>query len=201
MQSIGIFGGTFDPPHIGHLILAAEAQSEFKLERLLWVLTPDPPHKQNKAVTSLSYRQAMVELALAGNPDFELSRADMDRPGPHYAVDTVKIIAGQHPGARLMYLMGGDSLRDLPTWHDPAGFLAACDSIGVLRRPKARADMDALEKKIPGIGKKVCFMDAPLLDIAAHDIRERVAQGRPFRYYVPEKVYEYILENRLYPKK
>ncbi len=198
MQSIGIFGGTFDPPHIGHLILAAEAQAEFRLDRLLWVLTSDPPHKQDKVITSLPHRLAMVRLALADNPHFELSTVDIDRPGPYYAVDTLRILASENPEASLMYLMGGDSLRDLPLWHLPAEFVAACDAIGVLRRPGTAFDLEALEKVIPGIKQKVLFMDAPLLDIAARDIRQRVGQGRPFRYYLPEKVYEYILENELY---
>ncbi len=198
MPSIGIFGGTFDPPHIGHLILAAEAQAEFKLDRLLWVLTSDPPHKKNKAVTSLSHRLAMVNLALEELSGFELSRADIDRPGPHYAVDTVKIIASQFPRARLTYLMGGDSLGDLPAWHNPVGFVEACDAIGVLRRPGDAIDLQFLETKIPGITKKVLYMNAPLLDIAAHDIRNWVATGRPFRYYLPAKVYAYIVEKDLY---
>ncbi len=201
MQSIGIFGGTFDPPHIGHLILAAEAQAEFKLDRFLWVLTSNPPHKKDQVITSLPHRLAMVKLALAGNPHFELSTVDLDRPGPYFAVDTVRIMANENPGASLMYLMGGDSLRDLPAWHQPAEFVAACNSIGVLRRPGGMVDLDALEQQIPGLREQVHFMDAPLLDIAAHDIRERVAEDRPFRYYVPEKVYEYILENGLYRKR
>ncbi len=94
--------------------------------------------------------------------------------------------------------MGGDSLRDLPTWHDPAGFVSACHSIGVLRRPGDAIDLPGLEKKLPGLAAKARFMEAPLLDIAAHDIRERVAAGRPFRYYLPARVYEYIAELGLY---
>jgi nicotinate-nucleotide adenylyltransferase len=198
MQSIGLFGGTFDPPHIGHLILAAEAQAEFKLDRLLWVLTLASPLKQANAITSLTHRLAMLKLALADAPDFELSRVDIDRPAPYYTVDTVRLIATQYPLAAITYLMGGDSLRDLPLWHDPAGFVAACDSIGVLRRPEDAVDLEALEKRLPGLTQKVRFMHAPLLDIAARDIRERVAAGRPFRYYLPEKVYDYIVENKLY---
>ncbi len=97
MQSIGIFGGTFDPPHIGHLILAAEAQAQFSLNRLLWVLTLDPPHKQRQSITPIRHRLAMVKLALADAPEFELSTVDIDRPGPHFAVDTVRIIAAQNP--------------------------------------------------------------------------------------------------------
>ncbi len=195
---MGIFGGTFDPPHIGHLILAAEAQAQFQLDRLLWVLTPDPPHKKDQSITEAGHRLAMLKLALADSPGFELSTVDLDRPAPHFAVDTVKILANKNPSAQLVYLMGGDSLHDLPTWHDPAGFVAACHSIGVLRRPEDSVDMAALEAKIPGITKKVLFMNAPLLDIAAHDIRERVASNRPFRYYLPPRVYAYIQENGLY---
>jgi nicotinate-nucleotide adenylyltransferase len=198
MQTIGLFGGTFDPPHIGHLILAAEARAEFKLDRLLWVLTLASPLKQANAITSLPHRLKMLELALADDPGFELSRVDIDRPAPFYTVDTVRLIAAQYPQAVITYLMGGDSLRDLPLWHDPAGFVAACDMIGVLRRPEDAVDMDSLEQKIPGITEKVRFMQAPLLDIAAHDIRERIARGRPFRYYLPDKVFRYIRKEGLY---
>ena len=198
MQSIGIFGGTFDPPHIGHLILAAEARTQLGLDRLLWVLTPDPPHKQERSVTSIQYRLAMVKLSLADSPEFELSTVEMDRPGPHYALDTVKIIADQNPEADLVYLMGGDSLRDLPAWHRPVDFVSACHIIGVMRRPGDAMDLPALEKSIPGLIAKVRFVDAPLLDIAAHDIRERIAEGRTFRYFLVPGVYEYIVGHRLY---
>jgi nicotinate-nucleotide adenylyltransferase len=198
MNSIGIFGGTFDPPHIGHLILAAEARAQLGLDRLLWVLTPDPPHKQGRGLAPLEDRLAMVRLALADAPEFELSAVDMDRPGPHYAVDTVKIIAVQNPNAKLVYLMGGDSLRDLPLWHRPADFVAACAAIGVLRRPGNGIDLAGLEKKFPGITNKFRFLETPLIDIAAHEIRERIAGGRPFRYFLPAGVYEYIVKNALY---
>ncbi len=197
MQTIGIFGGTFDPPHLGHLILAAEAHAQLGLDRLLWVLTPDPPHKQGHAITSLKHRLAMVRLALVDAPEFELSTVDMDRPGPHYALDTVKIIADQNPGANLIYLMGGDSLRDLPLWHRPADFVAACHFIGVMRRPGDAIDLPGLENKFPGLTAKVRFVEAPLLDIAAHEIRARIAAGQPFRYFLPPGVYEYIVQNRI----
>ena len=198
MQTIGIFGGTFDPPHLGHLILAAEAHAQLALDRLLWVLTPDPPHKQGQSIAPLEHRLAMVNLAITGDPQFELSTIELTRPGPHYALDTVTILAGQNPGARLVYLMGGDSLRDLPTWHRPADFVAACQLIGVMRRPGAALDRPALEKSLPGLASKVCFVEAPLIDIAAHEIRTRIAGGRPFRYFLPPGVYEYIVKNNLY---
>ena len=115
-ERLGVFGGTFDPPHLGHLILAAEACSKLELERLLWVLTPDPPHKLDRKITPLEHRLAMVTLAIQDTPAFELSRVEIDRPGPHYMVDTLGLLMKAHPSAELVLLIGGDSLSDLPTW-------------------------------------------------------------------------------------
>ncbi|MGD0876524.1 MAG: nicotinate-nucleotide adenylyltransferase [Anaerolineales bacterium] len=198
MQIIGIFGGTFDPPHIGHLILAAEARAQLGLQRLLWVLTPDPPHKQGQSIAPLGQRLEMVKLAIADDPQFELSTVELSRPGPHYALDTVQILAGQNPGAELVYLMGGDSLRDLPAWHRPAEFVTACYQIGVMRRPGDTLDLEALEKNLPGLAAKIRFVEAPLLDIAAREIRVCIAEGRPFRNFLPTKVYDYIVGHNLY---
>jgi nicotinate-nucleotide adenylyltransferase len=195
---IGLFGGTFDPPHIGHFILAAEARFQLGLDRLFWILTPNPPHKKIQPITPLEHRLAMVRLVLADSPAFELSAVDMDRPGPHYALDTVNIIADQYPGAELAYLMGGDSLRDLPTWHRPRELVAVLRFIGVMRRPGNSIDLPTLENKIPGMTAKIRFVDAPLIDIAAHEIRLRAAEGRPFRYFLPPVVYDYITEHDLY---
>jgi nicotinate-nucleotide adenylyltransferase len=198
MQTIGVFGGTFDPPHLGHLILAAEARAQLGLDRLLWVVTPDPPHKQGQSIAAPGHRLVMVKLAIAEDPKFELSNVDMSRPGPHYALDTVNILARHYIGSNLVYLLGGDSLRDLPTWHRPADFISACHSIGVMRRPNDAVDLAALEKELPGLSDKVRFVQAPLLDISAHEIRARICDGRPFRYFLPEKVFKYILEQNLY---
>jgi nicotinate-nucleotide adenylyltransferase len=195
---IGLFGGTFDPPHIGHLILSAETHAQLGLDRLLWVLTPNPPHKQGLPITPLEHRLAMVELAISDNHRFELSTVEIDRPGPHYALDTVKIISEQNPAADLVYLMGGDSLGDLPSWHRPVDLVAALRFIGVMRRPGDSIDLATLEKIIPGLTAKVRFVVAPLLDIAAHEIRQRVSDGRPFRYFLPPAVYDYIVEHNLY---
>jgi nicotinate-nucleotide adenylyltransferase len=195
---LGLFGGTFDPPHIGHLILSAEADAQLRLDRLLWILTPDPPHKQGQPITPLIHRLAMVKLAISNNSRFELSTAEIDRPGPQYALDTVQIIAKRNPSADLVYIMGGDSLGDLPAWHRPADFVAALKVIGVLRRPGDSIDLPALEKIIPGLSAKVRYLKAPLLDIAAHEIRQRIVDSRPFRYFLPPAVYDYILEHNLY---
>jgi nicotinate-nucleotide adenylyltransferase len=195
---IGIFGGTFDPPHLGHLILAAEAYHQLKLKHLLWVLTPLPPHKPGRPISSVEQRLILLQAAISGNPAFEVSRVDIDRQPPHYALDTVRILKSQVPDAEFIYLMGGDSLHDLPTWHRPQDFTAACDLLGVMRRPGDQADLNALEAAIPGVSKKVCFVDAPLLDISSSDIRRRISQGEPFRYFLPQEVFELIQAQGLY---
>jgi len=197
-ERIGLFGGTFDPPHLGHLILASEAQDQLELTRLLWTLTPEPPHKQDQPITSIEHRLAMVNLAIEDNPSFELSHVELDRPGPHYTLDTVRIVAEQNPNAEIVPIIGGDSLSDLPTWHRPKELLYACHWVGVMRRPGELANLEALERKLPGISSKVHYVDAPLLEIASREIRSRIAEGRPFRYYLPPSVYEYIKENHLY---
>jgi nicotinate-nucleotide adenylyltransferase len=195
---IGLFGGTFDPPHLGHLILASEACAQLNLTRLLWVLTPTPPHKLSQPLTPLEQRLSMLELAIADNPAFELSRLELNRPGPHYSLDTILRIREQSPAADVILLIGGDSLHDLPTWHRPTELVAACREIGVMRRPGDSVNLSALKRSLLGIQSKVRFVDAPLLEIASSEIRRRVAAGEPFRYYVPAAVYEYILQQRLY---
>lgn len=195
---IGVFGGTFDPPHVGHLILAAECSYQLNLARLLWVLTPDPPHKKDQSITSFNHRIAMIQAAIEDNPLFELSRVDVDRPGPHYAVDTLRLLAKIYPDAELVYLVGGDSLHDLPTWYQPAELVAQVSALGVMRRPGDAVDLKALDASLPGLGAKVRVVSAPLLDISSRQIRARVASGQPYRYYLPPAVYALIQETGLY---
>ena len=195
---LGVFGGTFDPPHIGHLALAWEALHSLELERVLWVLTPYPPHKRGQGILSLDERLAMLKIALASIAEFEINQVDIDRPPPHYAVDTLHLLKEKYPQAELYYLIGGDSLHDLPTWFHPDELLAACDAIGVMRRPLDQVDLPALETAIPGITARLKWLDAPLLDISSSDIRRRIAENRPFRYLLPEGVYQIVCEQRLY---
>ena len=197
-RRLGIFGGTFDPPHMGHLILAAEARDQLNLDLTVWVLTPDPPHKQGSEIASLVHRLAMVELAIADDPGFFLSHVDIDRPGPHYAVDTVRLLRQQYPGDELIYLMGGDSLQDLPRWYQAEVFLAALDGVGVMRRPGDEIDLSELFDALPMLRDKLNFVTAPLLEISAKQIRHRVTDHRAFRYYLPPAVYRYVLEQGLY---
>jgi nicotinate-nucleotide adenylyltransferase len=189
---IGIFGGTFDPPHLGHLILAAEATDQLKLDRLLWVLTPDPPHKQNQPLTPVDIRLRLVQSALRDNPFFEMSRVDLDRPGPHYTLDTIQFIAAQYPQADLYYLIGGDSLHDFPNWFEPRKILDAVKGLSVMRRPGDEIDLSVLEKQMPGISEKLAFVEAPLLEISSHQIRRRIREKRPYRYYLLPEVHRLI---------
>lgn len=195
---IGVLGGTFDPPHLGHLVLADEARATLGLERVLWVVTAQPPHKPDEPVSPASVRVEMVSAAIVGDPGFELSRADIDRPGPHYAVDTLRWLAERDREAKWAYLVGSDSLRDLPTWHTPEQFLEACTILGVMRRPEAEADLKALEDVLPGLSARVRFIDAPLIGISGRDIRRRVRGGEPHRYLVPPEVGEIIKRKSLY---
>jgi nicotinate-nucleotide adenylyltransferase len=197
-ERIGVFGGTFDPPHIGHQILGMEAYDELQLDQLYWVLAPQPPHKLGKRITPLDIRIEMVQAAIDEDHIFKFSSADIDRPGPHYVVDTMRAFQSQFPGAELSFIMGGDSLHDLPTWHAPHEFVDECDRLGVMHRPGERIDLKKIEMEIPGISRKVHFIEAPLLEISSNLIRKLVSERKPYRYYLPEAVFEIVLRNRLY---
>jgi nicotinate-nucleotide adenylyltransferase len=194
---IGIFGGTFDPVHVGHLILATESASQLDLDKVLWVVTADPPHK-GELVSPVEDRLAMVATAIDADPLFEISRIEIDRPGPHLAVDTMRLLHDQFPQDTLVYLMGGDSLEDLPSWYKPDDFVKVCDEIGVLRRPGHKIELPGLEKKLPGVNAKVQFIDSALIDISSTQLRAAIAAGKPFRYSLPPDVYRYIQEHGLY---
>lgn len=195
---IGIFGGTFDPPHVGHLILASEARDQLDLDCTIWVLTPEPPHKQGKDISSIEDRLAMVQMAIEDDDGFKLSHVDIDRPGPHYAVDTAKLIRETYPDMELIYLMGGDSLENLPQWYHAEEFVSIMDGIGVMRRPGDDIDLSELFTELPELKAKLNFVTAPLLEISAEQIRHRAQQNRAFRYYLLPKIYLYIKEHQIY---
>ena len=195
---LGIFGGTFDPPHVGHLILAMEAYDQLRLDKVWWVLTPNPPHKIGKPITPTNTRLQMVNASIGEDPAFELSRVDIDRPGPHYMSETVNLLHQQFPEAELVFLMGGDSLHDLPTWHKPKEFIQACDRLGVMHRIGEKINLEQLEKSLPGISPKVEFIEAPILEISSNKIRQLISLGKPYRYYLLPNVYEIIQTGGLY---
>jgi nicotinate-nucleotide adenylyltransferase len=198
---IGIFGGTFDPPHLGHLILAAEARSQLELDKILWVVTAKSPYKTRQIISPVDCRVELVEATIQMDPGFELSRVDIERPAPYYSVDTIRILKEKDPNNQYFFLMGGDSLHDLPGWHKAQEFVQICDGIGVMHRPNEKIDLESLERKLPGMGAKVHFVDAPLLEIASQQIRQRVLEGRPYRYFLYPAVYDLIEKYKLYRSK
>jgi len=195
---IGIFGGTFDPPHLGHLILAAEAQAQLQLSRVLWMLTPQPPHKPERPITPLEHRLEMLRRVISDSPGFELSRVEIDRPGPHYTIDTLDQLQEKYPTGKLVLLIGGDSLRDLPGWNRPREIIAAVHAFGVMRRPGDSIELDALERVFPHIRDKLLFINAPQFDISSSTLRQRIADAGHYRYYLHPQVYDYIQQNHLY---
>lgn len=197
-ERIGIFSGTFDPPHLGHLILASEARRQLRLTRVLWVVTPQSPHKIGNSITKVSDRLEMVYCAIADEPTFEISTVEFDRPAPQYTVDTLKILQRQHSSADLILLMGADSLRSITTWHRPMDLVAACRQIGVMHRPGEFIQLSIIEAVIPGISEKICFVDVPLIQISSREIRRRISEGLEFRYFLHPAVYDYIQSHNLY---
>ena len=197
-ESVGVFGGTFDPPHLGHLILAGEALSQLKLSKVLWVLSPDPPHKLDQPITPLHHRLEMLKRTIENAPGFEISTIEIDRPGPYYTVDTLDLLQFRHPKTRHILLIGGDSLRNLPSWYHPEELVAAAYGFGVMRRPGDEIDVETLEKSLPGLKSKLHFIETPQLEISSSAIRERIATGGHFRFYLTPGVVDYIRQNMLY---
>ncbi len=196
---MGILGGTFDPPHYGHLALAENACAQLELERVLFVLAGQPPHKPEHPIAPAHHRTRMLRAAIADNPAFAISSVDVDRPGPHYSVDMLALLQREYPQADMFFLMGGDSLAHFVTWRDPSGIVQrAC--LAVMRRPGHTADLEKLEQSIPGIRERLAWLDTPYLDIASSDLRRRLREGLPLRYLLPPAVEEYIRKHRLYER-
>ena len=197
MERLGILGGTFDPPHNGHLALAARSLRQLHLTSVVWVLTPDPPHKDLPDITAYPVRREMLETAIAGIPAYRLSEVESERPGPQYMVDTISILRECNPKAELTLLLGEDSLRDLPTWHRPGEILVLCE-LAVLRRSDRKADMVSLEIQLPGIGARTTFLDAAPLDISSTEIRDRIRHGETVAGMMPDAVEKIIRRKSLY---
>jgi nicotinate-nucleotide adenylyltransferase len=198
MDRLAAFGGTFDPPHYGHLQLAQEAARQLNLDTILWILTPDPPHKKGIVITPWQIRLEMVMAAIKGYPDFRLSRVEIDREPPYYALDTVRLLRSAYPSSKLFYLIGGDSLIDLPKWHKPIDFVESLDFLGVLKRFEYRIEMERLEKNIPGISSKIVWINIPPIEISSSDIRMEVMKGNDIASFVPESVHQVIGKYNLY---
>ncbi len=193
---LGLFGGTFDPIHLGHLILAEQCREACRLDRVWFVVSGAPPHKRGDR-TPVAHRIEMARIAIAGHQAFEVSEIEAMRPGPHYSVDTLDAVHRQRPGDDLFFLIGADSLVDLPTWRDPAG-IARLATIVVVNRP-GMVEVDP--SILPGFGpgtKDLLFVTIPSIGIASKVLRQRLAERRTIRYMVPRGVETYIEAQGLY---
>jgi nicotinate-nucleotide adenylyltransferase len=196
---LGILGGTFDPIHFGHLLAAEEARGTLRLDRVLFALAGDPPHKQGHPILPVAHRLAMLRLAIADNPAFAITTVDIDRPGPHYTVDMVRLLREEWgTGAgETFFIMGADSLADLVIWYQPDQLIQLC-RIAVVARPGYRADLRELEVALPGLSQRLDWVEMPVLGISSSDLQRRVREGRSIRYQVPAAVAGYVAEHGLY---
>jgi nicotinate-nucleotide adenylyltransferase len=194
---IGILGGTFDPPHFGHLRMAEAALTQLSLDMVLFAPVGVQPLKPEERSSMPERRARMVELAIADEPRFALSRADLDRPGPHYTVDLLTIIQQQYPEAALWFIMGEDSLGDLLRWRDPARLIQLA-RLAVLRRPSCQPDWPTLDRELPDLRARLDWIEHAAIDISASNIRQRAHQGLPIDALVPPKVIEFIHAQHLY---
>ncbi|MDQ3930495.1 MAG: nicotinate-nucleotide adenylyltransferase [Chloroflexota bacterium] len=199
VRRLGILGGSFDPIHVAHLISAEAVREALSLDLVLFAPVRQQPLKRSRVQTAPEHRVAMVQLAIAGNPYFALSRVDVDRQGPSYTVRTLELLQQEWsaPELRLWFIIGSDSLFTFPSWHDPAGILAQA-RLAVVRRPGTQLDRTSLYNAVQGLESSIDWVDAPLIDVSATDLRRRVAEGLSIRYRLPEAVGEYIETHGLY---
>jgi len=195
--NIGVLGGTFDPIHIGHLVVAEEARIKFGLREVLFVPAGQPWLKLGRNITLAVHRVEMVRRAIADNPHFKLCTLEVERPGPSYTVDTLTILRKQLGSeASFFFILGRDTLAELPLWKEPEKLVQLCRLVVAPRL--GSKDLKHLETAIPGLLDKVIQLDMPVIGISSSGIRQRIAQGLPIRYLVPPEVEKYITEQKLY---
>jgi nicotinate-nucleotide adenylyltransferase len=194
---IGIMGGTFDPIHTGHLIIAQEAGWQLKLDKVLFIPAGDPPHKQTQKVTPAYHRLEMVKQAIGRVPLFEASTLEIERGGLSYTVDTLTTLGEIYPSADLYFILGADAIAELGNWHKPERILELA-YLALAERHGYSISLDPLTPKFPTLTEKVVRLETPMIEIASHEIRQRVANGAPISYLVPYRVEIYIKEQKLY---
>lgn len=194
---IGVFGGTFDPIHMGHLIVAEDARAALELDKILFIPAGQPWFKSYRQITEARHRLAMVRLAVEGNPSFDVTDIEVRRTGPSYTVDTLAELRDQYPDAEFIVILGIDALREIDRWHQPRKLFDLASVVG-MARPGASLDPSVLNAAIPGASSRMQLVDSTLIDISGTEIRQRVAAGWSIRYRVPAAVERYICENGLY---
>ena len=198
MTAVGILGGTFNPPHLAHMVCASEARAQLALDRVLLVPTGVPPHKPMDDEPGQMHRFEMCRLAVGGHRDWlSVSAIEIDRDGPSFTVDTLREIHATHPGDELTFIVGGDMAWSLPDWHQPEAILELA-SVAVAERAGARRE--EVRARLAGMAgaHRISYIDVPRLDISSSALRRRVREGRPIDYLVADAVADYIDQRRLY---
>lgn len=198
---LGVFGGSFDPIHVGHLILAEQCREHARLDEVWFLPAATPPHKQERELVSARQRTEMLELAIYGNDVFSVSTMELDRGGVSYTVDTLTEIAEVYPESDLFFMMGADSLTEFPTWREPARILELATPLVVARGGEPTLDFQSLSPYVSGerlAEIKRHEVRMPLLEISSSRIRQDVSEGRSIRYRVPRAVEQYISTHHLY---
>jgi nicotinate-nucleotide adenylyltransferase len=198
---IGVFGGTFDPVHLGHLIMAEQCREQARLDQVWFVPAARPPHKSEADITPFERRAEMLSLAIAGQSAFHLNDLEKNRPGPSFTVETLAELTRDHPGNEYSWILGSDSLNDLPLWREPRRILELSGLL-IVGRPGhpvwGEEQLRSALKLEPAAALRVMVIESPLIDIASRDLRRRAAAGRSLRYLVPRAVECYIEQHKLY---
>lgn len=198
-MKIGVLGGTFDPVHLGHIMMADEAMKSLELSEVILIPAGQPMSRMKEKLTPAEHRLQMLRLAVDEKPHLRVSAMEIERPGPSYTVDTITELREKYGSKdELLFIMGWDSLAQLPNWREPGRIISKCSLVAVPRPGFTRPDLKALEKNIPGISKRVVFLEKPRADISATDIRKKVARGESIDHLVPAPVAKYIKRHKLY---
>ena len=199
-KRLAVMGGTFDPVHYGHLVAAEAVRVEYNIDRVIFIPAGNPPHKRRQNITGAEHRYRMTRLAVSSNPFFEVSRLEIDRKGMSYTVDTIKEL--RHlcgSGSDIYFITGADALLDILTWHKIDELLGLCRFVAVTRPGYRNSDLEGqIEKLKDSLHSDICMTEIPSLAISSTDIRNRVREGRPIKYLLPEAVEEYIFETGIY---
>ena len=194
---VGILGGAFNPPHVGHLVCAQEALVQLELEKVVFMPVGHAPHRELQDDPGAEARLEMVELAVADDARFATSRAELDRPGPSYTADTLRDLRSNDPDDELFLILGGDQAAALPRWHEPETVLSLATVAVVERSNWSRNAIGITIGRLPG-AERIRYLDMPVMQVSSSSIRRRVAAGLPIRYLVPDKVASYIEANGVY---
>lgn len=200
MKKLGIMGGTFDPVHYGHLVIAECAHYEFYLEKVVFVPSGRPAHKMSHVITGAEHRYRMVEMAVAGNPKFDISREEINRAGPSYAVDTLKNFQKLYGSeTELFFITGADAIVEILTWKRVDEVMGMCSFVAATRPGYSLPQLNSAIRALPpDFQKKIFTFEIPGIAVSSTEIRQRMQAGQPIKYLLPDAVEQYIFEHEIY---